>query len=334
MNKLERRFVRGGQLRARKGDKPGIEGYASVFDQQYDNGWFRETVKPGAFARALREKQDVRCLFNHDANNVLGRSKSGTLRMVEDASGLHFECDTDPNTSIGSDVASMIDRGDVDGCSFGFQVTKQSWREEKGDDDHMVTYRDIEEVDLFDVGPVTYPAYEGTSVGTRSLWPNGVPEDIRSHVPELRGDKKTKRVDNEDLTSDCFLIVGDEDDTSTWKLPWKFSTDEKTKSHLRNALARIDQVKGVSDEDKKKAKAKLIKLCKEHDIDVGESNSHRDVSDGDGACTCTCDPCQDGDCDDCDCTGCDSDNCGNDECRCGGADRARAMRLRIAEASL
>jgi uncharacterized protein len=194
---IERRFVKGGQLRAKKGDKPGIEGYASVFDQPYDSGWFIESVKPGAFSRALREKQDVRCLFNHDANNVLGRSKSGTLRMSEDSSGLQFECDTDPNTTVGSDVAAMIDRGDIDGCSFGFQVTKQSWREEKDEaTGQMVVYRVIEDVDLYDVGPVTYPAYEGTSVAARSLWPDGVPAEIRSHVPELR-EKDAKPLETE-----------------------------------------------------------------------------------------------------------------------------------------
>jgi hypothetical protein len=84
---------------------------------------------------------------------------------------------------------------------------------------------------------------------------------------------KTKRVDGEDLTSDCFLIVGDKDDTSTWKLPWKFSTDEKTKSHLRNALARFNQLKDVSQEDKDTAWNKLVKLCKQYDIEVSDEEN-------------------------------------------------------------
>jgi HK97 family phage prohead protease len=84
---------------------------------------------------------------------------------------------------------------------------------------------------------------------------------------------KTKRVDGEDLKADCFLIVGDVDDTATWKLPWKFSTEEKTKTHLQNALARFNQLKGVSEEDKKAAWAELVKLCKEHEIEVTEENS-------------------------------------------------------------
>lgn len=87
--------------------------------------------------------------------------------------------------------------------------------------------------------------------------------------------KKTKRVDGEDLTADAFLIVGDPEDTSTWKLPWKFSTEEKTKTHLQNALARFNQLKGVSKEDKDAAWEKLVKLCKEHDIKVSEESSLR-----------------------------------------------------------
>ena len=337
---LERRFIRGGQVRAKGGDAPGIDGYAAVFGEEYDNGWFRETIKAGAFARALREKQDVRCLFNHDANNLLGRTKSKTLRLAEDNTGLRFDCDVNVETRVGADVQGMIQRGDVDGCSFGFMVRKQTWREETDGEGRTVSYRDIEDVDLFDVGPVTYPAYEGTSVAERSLWPQGVPAEIRSHVPALRGDdKKTKRVDGEDLTADCFLIVGDPDDTSTWKLPWKFSTDEKTKSHLRNALARFDQLEGVSAEDKKKAKSKLLKLCKQYGIDVSdeESKSARDAADGDEDCDCPCGACQDGNCEGCDCEGCDSEDCGSDECRCGEMrkqrDRERLMRLRLAEHS-
>jgi len=191
---LERRFVKGGQVRAKSGE-PGLEGYSAVFNEQYDIGYFVETIKPGAFARALKDKQDVRCLFNHDSNNLLARSKSGTLALSEDSTGLFFSATTDPEMTIAADVQRMIARGDLDGCSFAFSVAKQTWREEKDDAGEMVLYRDIEDVDLYDVGPVTYPAYEGTSVKTRSkdgaaaasaeLWPQGVPAEIRTRVPAL-----------------------------------------------------------------------------------------------------------------------------------------------------
>jgi len=337
---IERRWIKGGQLRAKQGDKPGIAGVGAVYNQQYDTGWMVETIRPGAFTRVLGAAPDVRCLFNHDPNNLLGRTKSGTLRLADSDSGLTFECDTDAESSVGADVQRMVDRGDLDGCSIGFTVSKQSWREEKNDKGEFVYYRDIEEFDeLFDVGPVTYPAYTGTSVGVRSLWPDGVPAEVRSHVPTLRAaDETAKKVDGEDLSRDCFLLVGDPDKTATWDLPWKFSTAEKTKKHLRDALARFNQVEGYSDEALEKAWGKLLMLCDHYGIDVADKKqprSQRDAGDGDDACSCPCQSCVDGDCGGCDCDGvdCDSDTCGADECRCGENRERMRMRLRLAQNS-
>lgn len=189
---IERRFVKGQQVKLRAaGAKPGIEGYGAVFNQQYDSGWFIETIKPGAFSRALEEKQDVRCCFNHDPSNLLGRTKNKTLTLAQDSTGLHYDCDLNPDTRIATDVHAMVDRGDLDGCSFSFVVRKCSWREETDDEGRTTNYRDIEDVDLFELGPVTFPAYEGTSVGARALsqWPDGIPAEIRSHVPALRENK-------------------------------------------------------------------------------------------------------------------------------------------------
>lgn len=153
----------GTELRAAAADKPQIDGYAAVFNQETDLGWFREKIAPGAFKRALSENQDVRCLFNHNPDNVLGRTKSGTLTLSEDNTGLKFHCDM-PDTNIGKDVHSMIQRGDVDQCSFGFVVRD----EEVTYDDDGNQLRTIKDADLFDVSPVTYPAYESTSVEARS----------------------------------------------------------------------------------------------------------------------------------------------------------------------
>ena len=185
--KFERRFLQSGKVKVRSGGKPGISGYAAVFRDQYDSGWFIETIAPGAFSRALKEKQDVRCLFNHDANNLLGRTKSNTLTLAEDGTGLKFSCDLNADTPIATTVRAMVARGDLDGCSFAFMVRKQSWSEQANSEGVTIQYRTIEDVDLYDVGPVTYPAYESTSVSARSLWPNGVPSEIRSHIPALRG---------------------------------------------------------------------------------------------------------------------------------------------------
>lgn len=286
MKTIERRVVAGAQVRA-KNDTPGIEGYAAVFDAPFDSGYFIETIAPGAFSRALTEKQDVRCLFNHDANNLLGRTKSGTLLMQADDHGLHYTCDVNPKTRVGADVLAMVERCDLDGCSFSFSANEQEWREEKSADGSVVQYRTILDLDLYDVGPVTYPAYTTTSVGMRSLWPNGVPEEVGSHIPglrsetwgtpllEMRADRKTKRVDGEDLDADAFLIVLDPEETDTWKLPWKFSTEEKTVSHLRNALARFGQIDDVPADVKAKAWRRLLKLAADHGIDVSDEDAEK-----------------------------------------------------------
>jgi hypothetical protein len=92
---------------------------------------------------------------------------------------------------------------------------------------------------------------------------------VKSAVAALRkSDAQTKRVAGEDLTSDCFAYVGDKEDTSTWKLPIKFSTDEKTKRHIRNALARFDQTKGIPEAEKESVKAKILAAAKKHGIDA------------------------------------------------------------------
>ncbi len=182
---IERRFVADADVQFRaKGETKGasIEGHASVFNQEYvlweGNGYrVIEIVKPGAFSRALKEKQDVRCLFNHDPNNLLGRTAAGTLSLRQDKIGLQYECEL-PDTQMGRDVGTLVQRKDITGCSFGFSVTKQASREEKKDG--VTTYtREIEDVDLFDASPVTYPAYEGTDVKSRT---HALQHELRSIV--------------------------------------------------------------------------------------------------------------------------------------------------------
>lgn len=89
---------------------------------------------------------------------------------------------------------------------------------------------------------------------------------------------KTKEVDGEHLTADCFIYVGNADEPEQWALPWKFSTEEKTKSHLRDALARFDEDKVIPQSERPAAHEKLVKLCKEHGIDVSEpTNAYDDT---------------------------------------------------------
>jgi uncharacterized protein len=163
------------ELRARgEGQTPIITGYASVFDQRTTlfegrHLTLRETVKPGAFRSALAEGQDVRALFNHDPNVVLGRSKAGTLTLAEDDRGLRVEIDP-PDTQAARDVLRSIERGDISGMSFAFRARPGGERTTTSDADGRRT-EDVEltDLNLYDVSVVTYPAYEGTSVGLRSM---------------------------------------------------------------------------------------------------------------------------------------------------------------------
>lgn len=150
-----------------EGGKRKITGYAAVFNRKSENlGFFEEIIKPGAFKSAL-DDADVRCLFNHDPNYVLGRTTNGTLRLEENSRGLKFETDL-PDTSWAQDLAKTIERGDVNQCSFSFRIAKggETWTESNDDKPAL---REITEIaELGDVGPVTFPAYPQTTVQARS----------------------------------------------------------------------------------------------------------------------------------------------------------------------
>jgi hypothetical protein len=163
---MERRFVVGRALRATDGedlsDGPVIRGYAAVFgERSEDLGGFVEEIAPGAFEAAMAG--DVRALFNHDSNVILGRTTAGTLRLWEDEVGLGMEIQV-PDTQAGYDLVRLIRRGDVDGASFGFTVSDegQAWRRLP---DGTVVRTLTQVARLFDVGPVVFPAYPATAGG-------------------------------------------------------------------------------------------------------------------------------------------------------------------------
>lgn len=143
-----------------------IEGYAALFNvRTVIWGLFEESIKPGAFSRAIKEKQDVRSLFNHNPDCPLGRTKYGTLALREDEKGLWTET-TVVDTQQARDVVENIRVGNVDQMSFAFIPKKTKWTfaEERGGLDHC----EILDLDLYDISPVTYPAYEQTSCGVRA----------------------------------------------------------------------------------------------------------------------------------------------------------------------
>jgi HK97 family phage prohead protease len=158
----ERRFTGSCELRAIAPEGDGrskIAGHAAVFNSLSEELWgFREKIAPGAFKPALA-KSDIRALLNHDPNYVLGRTKSGTLRVQEDETGLAVEIDP-PETAWADDLLVSISRGDISQMSFAFRVGEESWETVDG-----VNCRTILSFDeIFDVSPVTYPAYLATDM--------------------------------------------------------------------------------------------------------------------------------------------------------------------------
>jgi HK97 family phage prohead protease len=178
------------EMRVEDGDKPKIRGHAAVFDKlSVPLMGFREKVSPGAFSKSIK-KSDIRALWNHNPDYVLGRNKSGTLTLEEDNKGLAIEI-SPPDTQWARDLMETIRRGDVDQMSFAFQVAKDSW-----DESGKESVRTLEEVDLFDVSPVTYPAYPQTDVKVRSFLENaGLDVDRLAVVMERK-----MATDDEDIT--------------------------------------------------------------------------------------------------------------------------------------
>lgn len=176
-----------GELRSLEdGDgAPMISGYAAVFNKlsQPLEWGYRERILPGAFEKTIKDG-DVRALFNHDPNFVLGRTTAGTLTLREDATGLAFEAHPPDEPWVRSLIAS-IRRGDIDQASFAFQPVQEDWS--KNDKQPV---RNIREARLFDVSPVTFPAYVDTIVHarTRSLGEilQGQSEPTTSHSDDQR----------------------------------------------------------------------------------------------------------------------------------------------------
>jgi len=159
---VERRFFSESEFRV-SDDGKKIVGYAAKFDELSPLYWgFREKIRKGAFTKTIKEA-DIRALFNHDPNFVLGRNKAGTLTLKEDDLGLKYEI-TPPNTTTATDLKESIKRGDISQSSFAFKTVKDLW----DDDDEKGLTRELIEVKLFDVSPVTYPWYPTTEAGLRS----------------------------------------------------------------------------------------------------------------------------------------------------------------------
>ena len=139
-----------------------ISGYFSVFNSEYQIcPGATESIAETAFDGALSD--DIRCLVNHDSTLVLGRTKAGTLTLKVDSRGLWGEVKINPKDQDAINLYERVKRGDVDQCSFGFDILEEEF-EDRGDTVHWT----IKKVKLYEVSIVTFPAYEDTSVSARS----------------------------------------------------------------------------------------------------------------------------------------------------------------------
>jgi HK97 family phage prohead protease len=207
MNNFERRYVKQ-ELRVSDDAKPVISGYAAVFDSQSVDlgggfGEFRETVDPHAFDSVMASNPDVRALWNHDSNHPLGRTRAGTLRLKVDARGLSYEIDP-PDTQTARDLLVSMRRGDVTGSSFGFTVKRDQWTDEDGG---AVSRKILEFDELFDVSPVTFPAYPAAASQVSSLL-GSMPAETRARILTKRSAQDSDGGDEEECICGCSQCMG------------------------------------------------------------------------------------------------------------------------------
>ncbi len=178
MNRPERRFISQEFRVSPEGENTIISGYAALFDTpSEDFGGWSEVIDPHAFDGVLASNPDVRALWNHNPDVVLGRTTANTLTLNVDARGLAYVIQP-PDTTTARDLIVSMRRKDVTGSSFGFICKRDQWTDNANG---TITRRILEFEELLDVSPVTYPAYTATTSGVRSL-PASMPIELRSKL--------------------------------------------------------------------------------------------------------------------------------------------------------
>lgn len=229
LNKLEtREFEIALELRE-DGDQMTLTGYAALFNSRSENlGGFTEVIAPGAFTRSLKSRNDIKLLWNHDTSAVLGSTRAGTLKLIEDERGLRVEASL-PNTTHGRDARELVKRGDVTGFSFGFTIPGRGGDEWNAEG----TERTLKSVRLHEVSLTPFPAYTAT---------NG--------TAQMRGlDKVAKRAEvDADQLADSLL---------------KLEQGEEISADDRNLLLKvIDSVSPKAEEPSNDAGLELLALKK------------------------------------------------------------------------
>lgn len=189
-----RAFISPTQFNTREdGEELYIEGYFSVFNSTYEI-WkdMTESIAPGAFTETLKDA-DVRALINHETRLVLGRTKAGTLELKEDERGLWGKIRINPNDQDAMNLYERVKRGDVDQCSFGFEIIREET--EIGEDGSI--HWTIMEVRLYEVSVCTFPAYEETEVSARERDADAIREERREQLKESWRQEQKKKLKGE-----------------------------------------------------------------------------------------------------------------------------------------
>lgn len=135
-----------------------LTGYVATFGSEARIGHFTESIRPGAFADSLTSGRDILALLDHKPDTLLGRTKSGTLSLREDAKGLAFDLKL-PDTQAGRDLIALAERGDLGGMSFGFIAKDEEWNGDR---------RELRSVELHEISVVqSWPAYQQTEINLR-----------------------------------------------------------------------------------------------------------------------------------------------------------------------
>lgn len=176
MHSMEKRETEDGKLY--------LEGYFARYNEPYEvcAGWV-ETIAPGAFSRVLAEGKDIKALWNHNRDIVLGSTSAGTLELSDDIEGLPGKIEINQRDSDAMNAYARVDRGDVSGCSFGFDCIWDDYVDSDG------TYRTVirEVTALYEVSPCVFPAYESTSIQARERL-----MELKDAVKQREIDKKAQ----------------------------------------------------------------------------------------------------------------------------------------------
>lgn len=168
---------------AEEGGDKYIEGYFSVFNSNYDMfPGASESIASGAFDGALND--DIRCLIDHETRLVLGRTKSKTLELKTDTHGLYGRVKINPDDQDAMNLYARVQRGDVDQCSFGFDILDEETNVNENDGSVHWT---IKSVKLYEVSVVTFPAYEDTEVTARK---NDFEQIKKRSIDKWKAEKK------------------------------------------------------------------------------------------------------------------------------------------------